>query len=57
MDVLQTLQEEVNARQTTVDQLKGQAEKLIQDYSDDDTNNTRTQLERLNNRWSCLLNR
>ena len=55
--VLQKLQEEVNSRQDTVDELKRLAERLIEDYSDDDTHNTRTQLERLNNRWSCLLNR
>ncbi|KAL8624968.1 hypothetical protein ACOMHN_039855 [Nucella lapillus] len=53
----ENLQEEVSSRQQTVDQLKAQAEKLIDDYSHDDTSNTRTQLERLNNRWSCLLNR
>ena len=55
--MLQKLQEEVNSRQDTVDELKRLAERLIEDYSDDDTHNTRTQLERLNNRWSCLLNR
>ena len=55
--MLQKLQEEVNGRQATVDDLKRLAEKLIEDYSDDDTHNTRTQLERLSNRWSCLLNR
>ncbi|XP_070191463.1 dystrophin-like isoform X2 [Littorina saxatilis] len=53
----ESLQEEVNSRQSTVDELKQAAEKLIADYSDDDTRNTRTQLERLTNRWSRLLNR
>ncbi|XP_076466610.1 dystrophin-like isoform X3 [Babylonia areolata] len=53
----ESLQEEVNGHQVAVDQLKAQAEKLMEDYSNDDTSNTHTQLERLNNRWSCLLNR
>ncbi|XP_067674722.1 dystrophin-like isoform X3 [Haliotis asinina] len=51
------LQEEVNQRQDTVDNLKRLAEKLIDDYNQDDTRQVRLQLERLTNRWSTLLNR
>ncbi|XP_076445085.1 dystrophin-like isoform X2 [Babylonia areolata] len=51
------VQEEVNQRQQAVDRLKQQAQKLMDDYGNHDVSNTRTQLERLNNRWSCLLNR
>ncbi|XP_041352153.1 dystrophin-like isoform X2 [Gigantopelta aegis] len=51
------LQEEVNQRQEAVDNLKRLAEKLIEDYSQDDTRQVGLQLERLSNRWSTLLNR
>ncbi|KAK7483286.1 hypothetical protein BaRGS_00025453, partial [Batillaria attramentaria] len=53
----QALQEEVDSHQAVVDGLRKMAEKLIEEYSEDDTRNARTQLERLSNRWSRLLNR
>jgi hypothetical protein len=51
------LQEDVNKKQGEVERVKKLAEKLMEEYANDDTHNTRTQLERLTNRWARLLNR
>ncbi|XP_025099293.1 dystrophin-like isoform X3 [Pomacea canaliculata] len=51
------LQENINARKFTVDNLKQMAERMINKYSKDDCANTHNQLQQLSNRWSQLLNR
>ncbi|XP_060563443.1 dystrophin-like [Ruditapes philippinarum] len=52
-----TLQAEVEDWQVKADNLKQLANKLIEEYREDDTSLIKLQLEKIMNRWSALLNR
>ncbi|XP_053396069.1 dystrophin-like isoform X7 [Mercenaria mercenaria] len=52
-----TLQAEVEEWQVKADNLKQLANKLIEEYREDDTSLIKLQLEKIMNRWSALLNR
>ncbi|GFR63468.1 dystrophin [Elysia marginata] len=57
LTVHEHLQEDVDRHQETVDAVKREGERLLDDNSTEDTHHVRKQLERLTNRWSLLLNR
>ncbi|KAL3882693.1 hypothetical protein ACJMK2_029006, partial [Sinanodonta woodiana] len=52
-----TLESEVREWQEKADSLKRLADKLVEEYREDDTSSVKLKLERAMNRWSTLLNR